>query len=51
MNVPYENIQFDYILIANSNQKQREDIREFLINRMVPEEKIYSRQPILNGNK
>ncbi len=47
----YENIQFDYILIANSNQKQREDIREFLINRMVPEEKIYSRQPILNGNK
>ena len=44
----YNLLDFDRIVIANSNEKQREEIRKFLVDRMVLEEKIYSAQPILN---
>lgn len=44
----YGNIEFDRIVIANSSDKQREEIKNYLISLNVPETKIYSKAPKLN---
>lgn len=44
----YENIEYDRIVIANSSDKQRDEIKNYLLSQNVSEEKIYSKPPILN---
>lgn len=44
----YEKIEFDRIIIANNDENQRKEIKEFLMSKKVSKEKIFSRAPIVN---
>ena len=47
----YDDVDFDYILIANNDEVQRNEIKRFLLCKKIPECKIICKAPIKNKDK